>query len=169
MMKCAACGTIIVFGGKRTQGLRFCNDKCFSKGNVPLLARQLPSDVVEIHAARIHAGICPECKGPGPVDVRMSYRVISFVTHSASTSIPHVCCFSCGSKHRLKDAVVCVLLGWWGLPLGPPMTLLSLFHNLRGLAHLPDERLPSDDLRDHVRMELARKVVANTSCRSLRE
>ncbi len=161
MPKCAACGTMILFSGKKVNGLRYCNDKCLADGNVARLAQQLPSEIVEVHVLKVHGGPCPECMGPGPVDLRTSHRVISLFVFTQWNNRPHVCCSSCGNKHRLKDAAICLLLGWWGIPWGPPLTLLHLYNNVRGLVRFPDPAHPSDALRQLIRTDLAFRYVAS--------
>jgi len=66
MASCSACGTTILFGGKRLGDLRFCSDKCLARGRHLAVAGQIPDAVVADLARRVHSGRCPKCNGPGP-------------------------------------------------------------------------------------------------------
>ncbi len=73
MAICANCGTMIVFGGKKAEGRRFCSEKCRAAGLEALaLARaadDIPPEIIEETTRLAHAGTCPKCGGEGPVDV----------------------------------------------------------------------------------------------------
>ncbi|MGA2065438.1 MAG: hypothetical protein ABSG86_10725 [Thermoguttaceae bacterium] len=160
MAKCAYCGTIIVFGGKKDGGLRYCNSGCWQKGAPVRLRRQveewLPDDAVQEHAAAVHQGKCPRCHGPGPVDVHVSHRVWSAIKVTRWSSRSRVCCRACGAKAKLGDAVFSFFLGWWGFPFGPIMTPLQVLRNLAGLLSRPDPSRPSTALLCLARESLAR-------------
>ena len=47
---------------------------------------------------QVHQGNCPQCDGPGPVDVHTSYRVYSVVMMTSWSSRPLVACARCGTK-----------------------------------------------------------------------
>ena len=69
MASCAYCNTTILFGGKRNGDLRYCNDKCQQQGALASVANQLPREQVAAYLGRVHRGNCPQCDGPGPVEV----------------------------------------------------------------------------------------------------
>jgi hypothetical protein len=62
MASCSYCNTTILFGGKRTGDLRFCNEKCAQKGALALVASQLsPTDVAvasRVIMSQFGAGHC---------------------------------------------------------------------------------------------------------------
>jgi hypothetical protein len=104
---------------------------------------------------KVHQGHCPRCQGPGPVDVHVSHRVWSalVVTRYSTRSI--VSCKSCGTKARLLDSALALVLGWWGLPWGLIMTPVQIGRNVVGFFSAPDPRLPSTALEAAVRSQLA--------------
>jgi hypothetical protein len=158
MARCAYCGSLVLFGGVRDGGLRFCNQKCHQNGYGLLVAEKLPQDVVSKHAGEIHRGLCPKCHGNGPVDVYTSYRVYSLLVLTSWSSRPHVCCRSCGIKSQIGDAFFSLLFGWWGFPWGLIMTPTQIIRNFIGMAKAPDPLTPSDKLNRMTRLLLASQV-----------
>ena len=120
MATCATCNTTILFAGKKSQGLRFCNDDCMAQGLVLIEAQQLPHDVVMTHTSEIHRGLCPVCGGRGPVDVHTSHEVWTILTRSKS--LPRMSCRSCSVEQQTIGWLSSALLGCWGLPWGLIMT-----------------------------------------------
>ena len=158
MAKCDSCGTTILFGGVKDNDLRFCNEKCYHNGHALLLARQIPKNVVDEHAGNIHRGLCPKCKGRGPIDVHTSHRIYSLFVYSSWQSISHVCCRSCGKKKQIGDTIFCLILGWWGFPWGFIMTPVQIVKNIAGIMNGPNELKPSDKLENLVRINIASQM-----------
>jgi hypothetical protein len=155
MAKCAYCGSTILFGGVRSGELRFCNDKCHNAGALIQLSSRIPSHVVEETVWKIHQGLCPQCSGPGPVDVHKSYRVWSALIITRWSSRLQLSCRSCGVKTQLGETVLCLAAGWWGFPWGLILTPVQVIRNLIGLASPPDRQMPSQLLQQRVRLMLA--------------
>ena len=160
MAKCAYCGSLIVFGGTRMNGMRFCNSKCQRNGYALVVSREIPKEVVESHAGEIHRGLCPKCQGSGPIDVHMSYRVYSLFVFSSWSTRQHICCRSCGVKKQIGDALFSFLFGWWGFPWGFIMTPVQVARNLVGAIKSPDETRPSEKLQNIVRLNIASNFLA---------
>lgn len=159
MASCAYCNTTILVGGKRKGDLRFCNEKCEQKGALALVAKELPQADVGAYIGRVHRGMCPECAGPGPVDVHTSYRVWSALVLTQWSSRPLVGCKSCGTRQKLTDAVFSLVLGWWGFPWGLLMTPVQLGRNVWALLKTPDPSGPSPALEKILRLHLAEQVM----------
>src|SRR5712692_9519771 len=130
MASCAYCGTTILFGGARQGELRFCNSKCQSKGGVLSVAARVPEGAAQNLALQIHAGLCPRCKGAGPVDVHTSYRVWSALIVTQWQSFPQVTCRRCAVKSQVGNLAFSALLGWWGFPWGLLVTPVQVVRNV---------------------------------------
>ncbi len=165
MASCAYCNSTILFGGRRQGELRFCNAKCEQKGVLAVVASQLPAAEVQRYVRQVHGGTCPNCSGPGPVDVHTSYRVWSAVFVTSWASRPAVSCRLCGTKKRLGDTLFSLVLGWWGLPWGVLVTPMQLGRNLYAFARPPDPLVPSPALEKILRLHLACQLAANDARR----
>jgi len=154
MSACATCGRTILFGGERESGRRFCNAKCRKRGAVLKAADAVPEAAVNARVWEIVNGQCPVCSGPGPVNLHKGYRVWSglFIT-SRSTRL-HICCRSCATRARLKDAAYSLLLGWWGFPWGLIYTPIQIGRNLVAISRAEDGG-PAPELAQFVRGQLA--------------
>jgi hypothetical protein len=155
MAKCDYCGSTILFGGVRSGERRFCNDKCRNGGALIQLSSQIPDHVVEEAVWKVHQGNCPQCSGSGPVDVHKSYRVWSALIITRWSSRLQVSCRSCGVKAQLWNATISLVAGWWGFPWGLVLTPVQVVRNIISLASPPDRLVPSQLLRQHVRLMLA--------------
>jgi hypothetical protein len=159
MASCAYCNTTILFGGKRNGDLRFCNEKCEQRGSLSLVANRLSSTDVASYIGRVHQGRCPECSGPGPVDVHTSYRVWSALVLTQWSSRPLVGCKPCGTKQKLGDTAFSLFLGWWGFPWGILITPVQLGRNVFALLKAPDPTSPSPTLEKILRLQLAAQIM----------
>jgi hypothetical protein len=159
MASCSYCNTTILFGGKRTGDLRFCDEKCAQKGALALVANQLSPAEVATYIYRVHRGRCPKCSGPGPVDVHTSYRVWSALVMTSWSSRPLVACKSCGTRQKLGDTAFSLFLGWWGFPWGIVMTPVQLVRNIFTLLKASDPNSPSPALEKILRLHLAAQLV----------
>jgi len=163
MTKCAYCKTTILFGGVQDNYLRFCNEECHQNGYPLLVAEEIPQTVVDQNAGEIYRGRCPKCKGQGPVDVHISYRVYSAVFYTSWSSRSHLCCKSCGIKTQLSDTFFSLLLGWWGFPWGLIMTPVQVARNIAGALSSSAEPQPSEKLKQLVRVVVAKQLVTEGS------
>jgi hypothetical protein len=159
MTKCDYCGTTILFGGQEAGSLRFCNAQCASKGTLVIASRQLPDAMVQQQVWAVHQGTCPECSGPGPVDVHTSYRVWSALVITQWSSHPRVSCRSCGVKAKIGHMLVSGVAGWWGFPWGLLVTPVQVVRNIVGLVTPPDATRPSTQLETMVRTMLVAQAL----------
>jgi hypothetical protein len=155
MNRCTQCGTTILFGGEKQDGLSFCNEKCLEAGQNALQAQRIPPDVVARALVEVVDGKCPVCGGPGPVDAFTSHRVLSAVVVTSWKSTPRISCRACATKDQLGSALYSFLLGWWGIPWGFIVTPVQIVRNLAGLAQRADPSRPSKLLEAIVRSRLA--------------
>jgi len=155
MASCAACGSTIIFGGKRAGERRFCNDKCAAAGSFLSVADSLPESAVLPRVWEIHNGRCPLCSGAGPVDVHSSYRVWSGLVVTSHSTRLNLGCRRCGNRARLKDAGFSLLFGWWGIPWGLIWTPIQIGRNLNAMMRSEDGATPSAELTHLVRLQVA--------------
>lgn len=155
MTKCAHCGTTVLFGGRKTDGLTYCNDTCLERGTLVLRSQTLAPERVADAMAEVVDGPCPVCKGPGPVDVFVSHRVLSALVVTTWKTVPRISCRGCATKAQLGSTLYSLLLGWWGFPWGLLMTPVQIVRNLAGLSREADRERPSAQLENLVRMRLA--------------
>lgn len=160
MASCDYCGTRILFGGVKDNGMRFCNEDCHTNGSLIAYSQQLPDDVVEPHVSAVHQGDCPKCGGPGPIDVHTSYIVWSIMILTSWKSRPEVCCRSCGNKAKLGGLCISAVAGWWGIPWGFIFTPVQIFRNISGIVFAPDLSFPSPELDRLVRIHLVSEIAA---------
>jgi len=161
MASCSVCGATIIFGGKKSGDYRFCNDNCYSKGQVLIVSDQIPHDIVETETRNIHQGNCPKCGKDGPVDVHFSYSVWSAAVLTSWKSKVHICCKSCGVKAQAIDLAGSAVLGWWGVPWGFIMTPVQITRNIIGMVK-NNTGEPSDNLRKQVKMHMAAYHLENS-------
>lgn len=157
MAKCDVCGTGILFGGVKSDGWRFCSQKCAGNPAWQAAMRLVPQDELDREIRTVHQGNCPHCNGPGPVDVHTSHTVLSALVFTRWSSPSIVACRSCGKKQQLKHLASSMLLGWWGFPFGLILTPVQVARNLGGLAGMsgPSPETPSADLSRVVRLAIA--------------
>jgi hypothetical protein len=155
MAKCAACGTTILLGGKRQGDLRFCNHSCLTKGAIVAAMQSVPESLVTPRAWEIHSGRCPVCHGSGPVDIHNSFRVWSGLIMTSYQTRQNLCCRSCATRARLKDAGFSLLFGWWGIPWGLIWTPVQIVRNVAAIMRSEDAPTPSPALVHLVRLQLA--------------
>jgi hypothetical protein len=162
MARCDYCGTNILFGGVKDEGLRFCNQTCHQHGYLLAIADQVPEDLMARHLNEAHQGNCPKCNGPGPIDVHTSHVVWSALVMTSWSSRPQVCCRKCGIKSKLGGTAISGVAGWWGFPWGVIITPIQVLRNLFGLFVSPDPEIPSKQLETIVKMNLAGNFLENS-------
>jgi hypothetical protein len=156
MGTCSNCGTTILFGGVREGRLHFCGQSCRQQQTPFIEAiRNVPDDLVARQTQEIHHGTCPQCFGPGPVDLFTSYRIWSAVVLTSWNEIPALSCHRCGVNAKLSAIFFSGVLGWWGIPWGVVFTPVQLFRNFTGLFSRSTLERPSDELAGFVRTLLA--------------
>jgi hypothetical protein len=160
MTSCDYCGTTIVFGGVKEQGLNFCCKGCYHKGySLVDIRKKIPQEYLLEQTKKIHHGQCPKCQGSGPVDVYISYRIYSLLLFTSWKSIPNVCCRSCGVKSQLRGLFFSLFFGWWGFPWGLLMTPLQIIRNISGMIKGSGITCPSEKLKNIVRDLMVQKLL----------
>ena len=156
MAACAYCKSTVLFGGRKLEGLIFCNDTCLSNGQVLLVSKEIPDNMVAAHARRVHDSACPVCnENRGPVEVHTAYKVTSFLIITSWSSRPCISCTSCGRKHQFGAVLHSLLLGWWGFPWGLLMTPVQIVRNVSGMLRGGHTAEPSERLQHMIRLGLA--------------
>ena len=148
MRTCETCGTRVYLGRAR-----FCSEECRTTGFDATIAQRIPPQVAMDRALAIHAGQCPCCSGPGPVDLHFSYRGWSALFVSAWESRSRISCRRCGARQQLQAIIYTLLLGWWSIP-GILMTIVQVSRNLAALSHPPDPSIPTRGFVARVRVQL---------------
>lgn len=163
MAACGSCGSTILFGGAKVGNAKYCNGKCARSGQLLALSHQIPNDVVQRSVGDVYRGVCPHCKGPGPVDVHHSYRVYSFLVVTRWENRYRVSCRSCGRKRQFGDMALSLVAGWWGIPWGLVMTPVQVGRNISAMLKGGSENGPSPKLERAVRIGLAANAVQQQS------
>ena len=115
----------------------------------------VPQSWVTARVWEIYTGRCPECSGPGPIDVHRSFRVWSVLIFTSPTTQLNVCCAACATRIRWKDMRFSLLCGWWGFPWGPISTPAQVVRNVLAIVRVEEKRsTPSEDLDLLVRLQL---------------
>jgi hypothetical protein len=156
--RCDRCGFWIPLGGVRQDGFHYCCDECAQYGPLIPRSRQVPAVEVRLAALKILSGRCEMCSGPGPVEVRRSYRIWSFVVLSHFSTRLQISCRLCGLKAQLRGIASSMLLGWWSLPVGVVMTPVQIGRNLWAMLVSPDGLEPTPAL-----LQQASLIVAETA------
>ncbi len=159
--KCKSCGSRILLGGYRVGSRTYCRSECVAADAQREAVRRVDDNLVMRHALEIRAGRCPECQGPGPVDLHTSYRVWSALLFTQWTSHPVLSCRGCGIKAKVVGVAFSGLLGWWGFPWGFLVTPFQVARNLVGLLKHSDEG-PSSDLLEMIREEIGAQAVTRS-------
>jgi hypothetical protein len=158
---------MILFGGVKRDGRRFCNDTCYQQGYLLAIVDQVPEDLMQEHVRQVHQGPCPKCGGEGPVDVHTSHLVLSIFVMTTWKKKPLVCCKSCAVKSNIGNTIVTGAVGWWGVPFGIIFTPIVIVRNIVGLISPPDPVVPSPKLVHHVKLGLASQFLASRESESL--
>jgi hypothetical protein len=151
---------MILMGGVRAGGQRFCNQKCYQNACVLRVTKNVPSDVLEREVEGVWRGNCPKCRGLGPVDVHKIHEVWSALVLTRWTTRSQVSCHSCAVKQQLGGAAFSFVFGWWGLPWGLILTPVQITRNLIGMSRGPDPARASDNLRKLVLVNLGSQMMA---------
>ncbi len=163
MATCTGCNSTIVFGGVKDGPFRFCGRRCHENSWLVRVAAQIPPEVVDAAAKKIHSGQCPECGGVGPVDVHSSHFAWSILVITSWQSTPKLSCRGCGLKRQALSALGTAVVGWWGFPLGLIITPIQLARNAIGMLGGPDAGAPSEELKQFARIFLAQNASAQVS------
>ena len=158
-MACATCGAVILFGGEKLNGRRYCNARCLEAGRVTQAAERVPDAWAAEAVEALHAGPCPNCNGPGPVDVHVAHSAWSALVMTSWSSKPQVCCQRCGRNAKLKAIAFTGVFGWWGFPWGLIATPVQIGRNVFELMTGPDPSAPSAKLEEVARLGVAHQAL----------
>jgi hypothetical protein len=156
MATCASCGNSILWGGVRLNGRRYCGQKCCSQDEFGRLAASIPEQAVKIEAKKIRNGHCPVCsRRGGEIELRKSYKAISYLIMTRWGEYPIISCSSCHRKKILGDLILTLCFGWWGFPWGLIITPVQLIRNISAFATDTKTSEPSQELCAAVRTMMA--------------
>ena len=96
MAKCQTCKKLILWGGVKEDGRRYCNSSCMEQDTIGRLGDRIPDSVIKEEALKLMNGPCPECKQTSrDVELRFSYRAISYLITTTWSKNPVFSCRSC--------------------------------------------------------------------------
>jgi hypothetical protein len=124
------------------------------------IADQLPPEVVDSYMHVMQMSPCPQCEGPGPIEVHTSYRVWSAAVVTSWSNRPRISCKKCATKAQLGNMVFSSVLGWWGFPWGLVMTPVQISRNIWGMFYRPAVGKPSPQLVKFLKLNLASNYLA---------
>ena len=159
MATCAYCETFILFGGKIDATGRYCNEKCQASGNLLAASRRIPEAEITRQINEIWRGSCPQCRGPGPVDVHKAHTVWSAIFLTSWKSELALSCQSCARKRQLGAIAFSTVFGWWGFPWGLGVTPMQIGKNIAELAAGPRADRPTLLLQKLVRIQAAAQAL----------
>jgi hypothetical protein len=151
---CASCGKTIESGGIRLGDRTFCGGTCLDQARMREGPAPTPGTGVAGFARQIHAGPCPICQGPGPVDVHDTYWVWSALVLTRWGSRQQVSCRRCAVKSQLSGIAQSAALGWWGFPFGLILTPVQIVRNAIAMFTPPSPEEPSARLRAIARQHM---------------
>jgi hypothetical protein len=163
MAQCTGCGQDILFGGRKINGRRYCNDKCAATETVHAAADGIPLELVQKSTLEIFDGACPRCGGPGPVDVRKSTTVVSYLIGISWWSKNHITCSKCARREQIQAAIITGLIGWISVP-GLLVAPAVVIRNVYAATRRQQSTIPSEELEQFVRYQLVQfSLSAGTS------
>jgi hypothetical protein len=163
MAVCDYCNKSFNLFGIHENGYAFCSANCRNQAQALLKSLdRFPAEEIEAYINRAHAGPCPQCGKPAPVDLYQSYRVVSMLILTRWATDNHFVCKACARQAQRKALAYSALLGWWGLPFGLIFTPIQIARNIIGLSGGSDTQQPSARLRNVLKLNLARQVAAQS-------
>ena len=164
MASCQTCKTTILWGGVKKDGRRYCNAGCMEGDELARIGDRIPEATVMAEAKKIMKEPCPEChQVSNDVEMRSSYRAISFIVMTTWSKNPILSCSSCHRKKVLGDGLTTFFLGWWGFPFGLILTPVQLIRNISALASPKSGASePSAELCSFVRSLLAHSIIESS-------
>ena len=154
MAKCAFCDNTIVFGGKRLEGLRFCNKRCLKNGGHLIFAGDIEDDLLRDAVELDRLRPCTYCKKRSPSDVYHSYKLVSLGL-SFPLNRAFISCRHCATMKQIESLLVTAAFGWWSIPWGIILTPLYLYRNTVWLFKRRNLSEPSQELIEATRSQLA--------------
>jgi hypothetical protein len=158
MATCGACGTTILFGGKKIEGQRVCSDKCLAlKREALKILNAVSDDDARARADLIRHSPCPRCRTSSRlVDLQTSYETKAALVVHWTGARTILACKQCGNRMRLKSMFTSLLFGWWS-PHGIFRTPIVVARNI--FAMFGDEKIgpPSEAMLSLARRQILRE------------
>lgn len=161
-MACPTCGLSVLFGGVKDGDKKYCSKKCYEADDVNRVAKEIPNEAVVKLTEKIRNDRCPECQGPGPVDVHKSYSIYSIILFTSYKTNEHIVCRGCAKKKQLLDLLSSTLFGWWGIPFGLIVTPIQILKNIIAFFRNPGQNMPTDLMTQRIRQVLAAEKIEST-------
>jgi hypothetical protein len=146
-----------MFGGLRHGERRYCSESCATMASVHSV-ELAPGEVEEL-AQRLAVGPCEQCGSLAAVDLHQSWRVISAVYVSFTSSPALVACGACARRAILRDLMITLVAGWWGLE-GLIVTPVFVIRGVASWIRTHQLEPPSPELHDYARVTLALKALS---------
>ena len=125
----------------------------------------MPDELVDDALSALHAGPCPDCGGPGPVDVHTAHSAWSALVMTSWKSTPRVSCRPCATRAKLKAIAFTGAFGWWGFPWGLIASPVQIGRNVLEMMNGPRPDAPSAALEDIARRTVAAQALATGEVR----
>lgn len=154
MAKCDSCRALIAWGGIKEEGYRYCSERCMEQGRLDRVTRAVPRDLLDRYLRAVYEGDCPQCGGPGPLDVYGATRGWIDMRIVLGERLPPISCRSCGAKTELRAVLKSAALSWW-LPFELILMPLSISQSILRMAMKRRQSGPSPQLERRVKVELA--------------
>ena len=134
MANCGNCGKhFFISGADGEDGTKFCDERCQMEHQLqPYIDRISVADLDQ-EVQRLQDSKCPECNGPGPLEVWHSHSIWSALVLTRWVNQSHFCCKSCARTHQWQGLAISTLLGWWGFPWGVIMTPVQIVRGLNAV------------------------------------
>jgi hypothetical protein len=114
--------------------------------------------MVETEVRAIFDGECPNCGGPGPVDLFNAHYLWSALFLSSHSTKQALSCRTCARRRQYMAVVSCATLGWWSLH-GLIFTPAYVVYNLYEAFGKGSPNGPSPALRKLVSQQIAVHVM----------
>lgn len=87
-------------------------------------------DELKLYSDYLRNLSCPKCKNKTQkLNGTISYTIKSFILITSKETKTSIACPSCLIKKNNEAILICVLLGWWSIPLGLLQTPYYIFKN----------------------------------------
>lgn len=157
---CDYCRQSTLLSSVKDAGQTFCSSECLQMARLMEAAVDLDPNDIPARALAIRNGPCPRCGRRGsPVEVRRAYWIWSAVVFTRWGTSAKLCCKGCGNDENLRSMGSSFVLGWWGFPWGILRTPVQVIANVVAIFRR-DPEMPSDELMEAARLELAAELLA---------
>ncbi len=156
--QCDYCGRGVMLGAIRSDGRKFCGDRCLREFRAHRQAFNLSPELIREHALGIVAGECPRCGGmEGLVEMRPVESCISLlVVYFPEISAPLIC-RKCFVRSAIFSTGMTLVLGWWSFQ-GLFATPRAMWRNIRWVYRDRFDDIPSPELLHFAALDLAERL-----------